>query len=312
MRPQTYILAALLLLVLALAYQPARSAEAAASLSKPNILEVISIDGVIGESTASQIKDQVEKINANPTVKAVLLVLNTPGGGVSASASIQGELSKLKVPVVAFCETECASGGVYSLTASSVKYVAVREDTIGGSVGVIMHMIRYNRLLKDKLNLDPETFKSGSLKDAGNPARDMTPEDRAYLQSIVDELAVRFYHLVAKARPKITPEQWKEIKTAKIFIGPHIVAVGLADSVMTREEALAKAKELSGSKLIFTREELKKMSHMAEDTGYGAKAPTDYGAGVALLGDLHFVAETIREMKAGQSITFEYRSPYRF
>lgn len=310
MRPLTYVLAALLLLLVAAVYRPASAAEP--SMGKPNILEVLSLDGEIGDGTASQIKDQVEKINANPGVKAVLLVLNTPGGGVSASASIQGELSKLKVPVVAFCETECASGGVYAMTASSVKFIAVREDTIGGSVGVIAHMVRYNRLLKDKLSVDPETFKSGALKDSGNPTRDMTPEDRAYLQGFVDELAGRFYHLVAKSRPKITAEQWKEIKTARIFLGPRIVEAGLADAVMTREQALAKAKELSGSKLIFTREELKKMSHMADDpSGYGVKAPLD-GAGDSVLKDLHFVVDTLREMKAGQSITFEYRSPYRF
>ncbi|MBF6561448.1 MAG: S49 family peptidase [Candidatus Binataceae bacterium] len=280
-----------------------------AQVAKPDIIEVVDLSGEIGEGTAAQIKEQVERIRANPSAKGVLFILNTPGGGVSASATIQGELSKLKVPVVAYCETICASGGVYSLTAKSVKFVAVREDTIGGSVGVIMHMTRYNRLL-DWAKVDAETFKSGLLKDSGNPTRDMSAADREYLQGIVDELAVRFYHLVAAARPKINAEQWKQIKTARIFIGPRIVAAGLADAVMTREEALAKAKELSGSKLAFTREELKKMSHAADDS-MGVKAPLD-GAGDSFLRDVHFLTETMREVKQGGAVSFEYKLPYTF
>lgn len=288
-------------------------AVAFAQVAKPDIVEIVSLNGEIDEGTATQIKDQVAHINANPSAKSVLLVLNTPGGGVSASATIQGELSKLKVPVVAFCETECASGGVYSMTARSVKFIAVREDTIGGSVGVIMHMTRYGRLLQ-WAKIDSDTFKSGIYKDSGNPSRDMTPQDREYLQGIVDDLAGRFYHLVGEARPKITAVQWAQIKTARIFIGPAIVKAGLADAVMTREQALAKAKELSGSKLIFTRDELKSMSHAADESNTGYRAPalefdvrTD-----ELLGDLHMLAQTAREVNSGLSVSFEYRLPYNF
>lgn len=299
------------LLVIGAVVKEAYAAEP--SVSRPDIIEVIEIGGEIYAGAATALKAQVEKINENPKIKAVVLVVNSPGGGATASAVMYQELGKIKVPVVGLCEYICASGGVYALMAPSVKYIGVSDETIGGSVGVVMHMSRYHRLL-DWAKIDSETYRSGHLKDAGNPTRPGNDTEKAYLQGIVDELAVKFYHVVGKARPKLKPEQWAQIKTAKIFIGPHIVAVGLADAVMTRDQAIRKAKELSGSKLAFTREELGKMSKAAHET-------TSYQAPPALssdpradraLDDLHFFVNMAREIRAGEAVRFEYRAPYSF
>lgn len=279
--------------------------------SKPDLLEIIELRGVIDEGTATNIRVQVEKVNENPKVKAVLLVVDTPGGGASASDVIYTELSKIKVPVVGFCEYVCASGGEYALMAPSVKYIGVRGETIAGSIGVIMHLTRFNRLL-DWAKIDNETYKSGPLKDAGNPTRAGTDDERKYLQGIVDTLALRFYDVVAKGRPRVALQ---DVKTARIFIGQQAVDVGLADAVMSREEAEKKAKELSGSKLIFTRDEIRKLSKDAAGDhseyrlgGYGGQSPQTRG----WESDLAAMVDIVQEIKSGETVRFSYLMPYRF
>ena len=278
--------------------------------AKPDLIEVMEeVNGTITQHTASAVAARVEKIGENPKVKAVLLVVNTPGGGVLASDVVRQEIGKIKVPVVAFCEYVCASGGVYVLTASSIKFVAIREEAITGSVGVLMVVSRYNRLL-EWAKIDNETFKSGALKDAGNPTRPSTDADRAYLQGMVDESALRFYGLVQKARPKADMTQ---IKTARLFVGEAGVKVGLADAVMSREQALKKAKDLSGSKLIFTREELKKMSKAADENSH-MEAPIKRGAPAFRSWEqsLSEAMDLLHEVRSGEVMQLEYRMPYRF
>lgn len=278
--------------------------------TKPDIIEVIEISGEINQFTANSVAAAVEKINETPKIRGVLLVVNSPGGGASASAVVYQELSKIRVPVVGYCEYLCASGGVYALMAPSVKYIGVRDEAIGGSVGVIMQLTRFNRLL-DWAKIDNETFKSGALKDAGNPTRDATEADRAYLQGIVDTLAKKFYGVVAKARPKA---DIKTLATARIFIGDEIVKVGLADAVMSRDDAVKKVKELSGSKNAFTRDELRKVTKDASEAagmsagGYGGQSPRADG----WVDHLAYGVELVKEIRSGESIRFSYRMPYQF
>lgn len=272
---------------------------------KPDILEVLEINGEIHSGMVTVIAEQVDKINDNTKVKAVLLIVDTPGGSVTASSAIYEDLSRLKVPVVVWCGSLCASGGVYVSMAPSVKWIAVRSETIGGSVGVVMQTMRFNRLL-EWAKIDPKTYRSGSLKDAGNPTRAQESAEEKYLQSIVDELAEKFYAIVAKSRgSKI--KNWDEVKTARIFIGREAVRVGLADAVATKAEVIAKAKELSGSKSIFTRDELRKMS-TAADSPSAYSAPTINPA----LGDIPWLIETAKEIMGGRSVKFSYRLEHQF
>jgi signal peptide peptidase SppA len=276
---------------------------------KPDILEVIELNGEVHAGMASGVAEQVEKINDNAKIKAVLIVLDTPGGSVTASSVIYEDLSRLKVPVTVWCQSLCASGGVYLAMSPAVKWIAVRQETIGGSVGVVMQMMRFHRLL-EWAKVDPKTYRSGHLKDAGNPTRAAEEAEDKYLQGIVGSLAEKFYAIVAKSRgAKI--KDWDQIKTARIFIGSEIVKVGLADSVSTKAEVIAKAKELSGSKIIFTREELKKMSSGAHgEASYQspAHAPKfEHG-----LGDVPWLIEAAKEVMGGKSVKFSYRLPYSF
>lgn len=281
---------------------------AIALAQKPDIVEVFEINGEINAGTAVNIAQFVEQANENSKVKAVVLVLDTPGGSVTASSAIYEDLSRLKVPVIVWCQSLCASGGVYAAMAPTVKWIAVRQETIGGSVGVVMHMMRFHRLL-EWAKIDPKTYRSGHLKDAGNPMRAGEEAEDKYLQDIVSSLAAKFYGIVDKARgAKI--KNWDEIKTARIFIGSEIVRVGLADAVQTKAEVIAKAKELSGSKTIFTREELKKMSSAAHgEASYQAPSMPRIEHG---FGDIPAMIEIVKEIRSGEAITFKYKLSYSF
>ena len=281
----------------------------AAADSRPDLLEVLEINGEITDNTASQVRTNVETIADNAKVKAVLLVVKSPGGGVLAVADVYHTLSKLKVPVVGWCDGICASGGTYVLMAPSVKYIAMTDEAINGSVGVVMQSMRFDRLL-NALYIDSEVFKSGSLKVAGNPIQKMTDEERKYLQSLIDDFAQTFYAVVKRARPQIT--DWDAVKSARVFVGVKAVQVGLADAIARKDEAIAKAKELSGSKSIFTREELKKMSRVADDRAIYRTPVLQPRVENAPHGDIAWLIETLKEIRSGQSVRFSYRLPMEF
>lgn len=286
---------------------------AAADPVKPSIVEIIEIRGEINAGTPRELARYAETINYNQSVKAVVLVMDSPGGGVIASTSSYEELTKLKVPVVAWCDSVCASGAEYILMSPAVKFIGVREGTAAGSIGVIANVTRFNRLL-DKLKIDNETYASGSLKYPSNPTRAASEVDKAYMQSLVSGLAERFYGVVGKARDI---KDWPAVKTAKVFFGQEAVDIGLADAVMTREEAIQKAKELSGVKAsIYTRDEMKKLSAAAEEhTVYriGMPEPRARGDTLASLAETAREAmDLIQEVKGGYSERFEYRMPFKF
>lgn len=287
---------------------------AAVAADKPDVLELIAIDGVIDDGMAAQVTKKVEEINDNPRVKAVFMTVDSPGGGVLASAVIYEELSKLKVPVVGFCQNICASGGMYVLMAPSVKFIAVRTQTISGSIGVVMHITRYHRLL-DWARIDSETYKSGERKDYGSPERPPTDEEKAALQDEIKGLADSFYAIVVKARgDKISATNLADIKRAGIYFGPSGVKVGLVDAVMTKEDATKKAKELSGSKSIYTRDELKKISKDANSSDFGSFSTEDLKPSMVaeFFGDFQWALAWVKEVRSGGSVKFEFRAPYTF
>jgi signal peptide peptidase SppA len=275
---------------------------------KPDILEIMTIRGVIDDYR--DVQKQVEEINDNPRVKGVLLVVDSPGGGVLASSAIYEELSKLKVPVVGWCDNICASGGMYVLMSPSVKYIGVRSTTISGSIGVVMSVTKFSRLL-DWAKIDATTFKSGRFKAAGDPTAAMGEEERAHLQETIDVLAARFYALVRKARPKITDAQFADIQTAKIYFGPDGVKAGLVDEVMTLDQATKKAKDLSGSKLIYTRDEIKKMSKFGDKEGYSYESPAPKvsaldGLMTQVSSAISYVVEVAKEVRSVETVKVSY------
>jgi len=209
---------------------------------------------------------------------------------------------------VVWCDTLCASGGEFVSMAPSVKFIAVRDGTLCGSIGVIMHVTRYYRLL-DWAKVDAETYKSGRKKDEGSGSRAPTDQEKTDLQATIDGLAADFYSRVEKARPKAN---MSDIKNAGIYFGHECVKIGLADAVMTKEEAVKKAKELAGVPLIFTREEMKKLSKDADDGAYHPAWQQPAMPAPQVFGDVAWLISTLKEIHDGASVSVQYMLPYKF
>jgi len=189
------------------------------------------------------------------------------------------------------------------------KFIYLRPGGLSGSIGVIMAHTGVHRLL-DWAKIDSLILQSGSLKAAGNSIRAMTPEEKTYLQGLVDQFAGEFYSVVAKARPKITPEQWKEIKTARIYIGEDVVKAGLVDGVKDKDEVLTELKRLSGSSNIMTRDELKKVAKAAQKLD---QSPGSWGssANEPLPSTVDKLFKELEQLQKGGSIQFLYLAPIR-
>lgn len=216
------------------------------------VLEVVTFSSEIDESSPAEMHNKVDAVNDDPRVKVVLLEMNSPGGGVYASAELRDEIARIKVPVIAYCRYWCASGGYYAITAPNIKGILVGRGTLIGSIGVIRGIQRQALPENGKL------FKSGRFKQAGNVLPAVPGEDES-LQRGVDEMAQTFYDVVAQARgAKISDEAWVRIKDAEVFDGPKGVELGLADQVVSRDEAVQYAKLVAGSRHIYTRDEIVK------------------------------------------------------
>lgn len=190
-------------------------------------IAVLHIEGEIDRFQEAKFKKDVDQIKADKNVDAVLLMVNSPGGGVYESALMYDDLAEITVPVVAYCKEMCASGAIYTMMAPSVHKVYVNRATIIGSVGVFSVRQRVEK--PDNIDI----YKSGKYKMAGALVKKEDGED-AYLQHQVDEMAKTFYDLVAANRgAKISQDSWVHIRNAEVFIGKEGVQRGLADGVVS-------------------------------------------------------------------------------
>lgn len=204
---------------------------------------VIKIEGTILESLDTLKK--MERIREGKSVKAVVIRLDSPGGAVAPSQEIYSEVLKLKkdgIKVVASMGTVAASGAYYIACASD-KIVA-NPGTVTGSIGVIMETFGMQELIK-RVSLENRVIKSGTLKDAGNPFRDMTPEERTYFQNLIDNLYGQFLNAVSENR-KIDREVLKPLAQGQVFSGEQAKELGLIDDFGTIYDAIDQAKQLAG------------------------------------------------------------------
>ena len=144
--------------------------------------------------------EELRAAQEDPTIKGILFEVNSPGGGVYESAEITREMKKIKeigIPVYVSMKNTAASGGYY-VSAGADKIFAT-DETVTGSIGVIMSGLNYSGLL-DKLGIEDSTYKSGDLKDMGSSTRAATDEDKKVLQTYVDNAYGRFVSIVAEGR----------------------------------------------------------------------------------------------------------------
>ena len=203
---------------------------------------VVNVEGVILDS--APYLESIRRIRADDSVKAVVVRINSPGGAVAASQEIYEEIRRLgeDVPVVASMGTVAASGGYYVACAAAGIYA--NPGTVTGSIGVIARFANYEQLL-EWARIDVEVIKSGRMKDAGSPLREMSGEERAYLQGLMDEVHEQFKETVAAARG-LDRERVASLSDGRIVTGATAVGLGLVDGTGTLETALAEARRLGG------------------------------------------------------------------
>ncbi len=190
---------------------------------------VIDIDGVILD--ADKVDKQLEKFGDDDSVKAILLHINSPGGGAAASQEIYHEVLRIRREkhkrVVASVESVGASGAYY--IASACDKIYANDASVVGSIGVIMEWTNYGDLMR-WAKLKSVVIHAGELKDAGDPTHDMTPEEAAYFQSLVDNMYGQFIQDVANGR-HTTADRITPLATGQVWTGQQSLPLGLIDKV---------------------------------------------------------------------------------
>ncbi len=194
--------------------------------------------GITPERTA----DLLEQAVADATVKAIVLHINSPGGSVVASDRIYHMLLDLDKPVVIWMGEMAASGGYY--IACGGDYVFAHPHTLTGSIGVISQFLNVEELM-EKVGVDAVVITSGPSKDVGSPFREMTEEEQALWESIIDETYEGFVQVVAQARDLPLAEV-QALADGRIYTGQQALALDLVDELGVLDDAIAKAAALGG------------------------------------------------------------------
>ncbi|HLZ41392.1 MAG TPA: signal peptide peptidase SppA [Candidatus Sulfotelmatobacter sp.] len=197
---------------------------------------VVDLDGVI--LSPQPVVSELKKFGDDSSIKAIILHVNSPGGGVAASEEIYREVKRLrtekKKKVVASIETVGASGAFYVSAACDKIYAD--QGSIVGSIGVIAQWVNYGDLLK-WAKLKDVVIKTGEFKDTGNPARDLTPAEQAYMQSLIDNMFGQFIKAVADGRG-LKYDDVKAIANGKVWTGQEASGMKLIDSVGDFQQAV--------------------------------------------------------------------------
>ncbi|EKD52112.1 MAG: hypothetical protein ACD_62C00112G0004 [uncultured bacterium] len=203
---------------------------------------VVEIKGPIFESI--DVLKELKELQDDTQIKAVVLRLDSPGGGVAPSQEIFKQVLALKrdKKVVVSMASVAASGAYY--IASAADKIIASPGTLTGSIGVIMESFGLQELIQ-KISIESRTIKSGAYKDVGNPFRELTPEDRAYLQKLSDDVYAQFVRDVAQARG-IDPVKMPSIAEGRVYSGEQALALGLVDGLGNLYDAIDEANKLAG------------------------------------------------------------------
>ncbi len=213
-------------------------------IAKSDKIAIINIESIITQS--SNTVRQIKKYADDKSIKAIVLRIDSPGGGVAPSQEIHSEILKVRKSsnkiVVTSMGNLAASGGYYIACASD-KIVA-NPGTLTGSIGVIMTFSNIEELMK-KIGLKTEIIKSGEFKDIGSPMREFTEKEKKLLQGVIDDVYDQFVNAVSVGR-SIAVQKVKELSDGRIFTGRQAFEIGLVDKLGSLEEAIKLAAELVG------------------------------------------------------------------
>jgi protease IV len=214
-------------------------------------IAVVRVEGTIlsGDSANSSadavsgtVISELLSANADPSIKAIILRVDSPGGSVTGSSQIWETINELDKPVVASMASMAASGGYY--VSAPADYIIARPDTLTGSLGVIMTMYDATELM-EKVGLKVIDITSGENKAIGSMFAEMTPEQQAILKTLTDESYTEFVRVISEGRG-LTTEEVLAMADGRVYSGRQAFELGLVDQLGNFDDAIDKAAELGG------------------------------------------------------------------
>ena len=219
----------LLLAVFALVYFTVRTQQKDSFSGFGDKIAVVDLDGVI--LSPKEMVEQLRKFGDDSSIKAIIIQVNSPGGGAAASEEIYQEVLRIrdvkKKRIVASIETVGASGAYY--VSSATNKIFANQASIVGSIGVIAEWYNYEELIK-WAKLKAIVMKAGEFKDTGSPVREMTPAERAYMQGLIDNMHGQFIHSVALGR-HMKDAEILPLADGKVWTGEQAMPLKLIDQI---------------------------------------------------------------------------------
>jgi protease IV len=222
-------------------------------------IAVVDLEGVILDP--KEVVDELRKFAEDDSIKAIIIHVNSPGGGVAASEEIYREVKRVrdekKKHIVAAIETVGASGAYYVSSATNKIYAD--SGSVVGSIGVIAEWVNYGELMR-WAKLKPEVLKTGEFKDTGNPTRELTPAERQYLQGLIDNMYGQFVKAVADGRHAKVSDI-KPIADGRVWTGEQALNMHLIDQIADFRSAVqdtAKSVNIRGEPVLVHSEKERK------------------------------------------------------
>jgi protease-4 len=235
-----------LLAVFALIYFTVRTQQKDSFSGFGDKIAVVDLEGVI--TSPKETVEQLRKFGDDSSIKAIIIHVNSPGGGAAASEEIYREVLRIrdvkKKRIVASIETVGASGAYY--VSSATNKIFADQASVVGSIGVIAEWYNYEELLK-WAKLQAIVLKAGEFKDTGSPVRPMTPAERAYMQGLIDNMHGQFIHSVAEGR-HMKDAEILPLADGKVWTGEQAMPLKLIDQIGDFRAAIADTAKSVGIK----------------------------------------------------------------
>ncbi|QQS44818.1 MAG: signal peptide peptidase SppA [Acidobacteriota bacterium] len=219
-------------------------------------IAVIPVEGVIDDAMAKRVNRYLKLYADDSRIKAIMLRVDSPGGGVSPSQEIYREIRRAreekKKKIVVSMGSVAASGGYY--IACPADRIFANPGTVTGSIGVIAEWINIKDLA-EWAKVKPVVFKSGEFKDTGSPTRELTEREKVYFQGMIDELYGQFVTAVSEGRngrgpdgSRLDPTRVRELADGRVYTGQSALEHGLIDKLGNYGDALTETAKMVGIK----------------------------------------------------------------
>jgi protease-4 len=225
----------------------------------PSELAVIHLNGIIseydqrntlwgyGESPVSGVVNRLEFVRSDPTIAGVLLVIDSPGGGVTASDVLFNRIMRFReetgIPIVTLMKQVAASGAYYVAVASDE--IVAYPTTTTGSIGVILYGFNVSGLM-EKYGVEYVAVKSSAHKDTLSPFKPVDEAEVEWMQRVVDRMLERFIDAIDEGRENLSREEIEGLADGRVYLAPDAVDLGLIDGIGYFDDAVNVLAEHAG------------------------------------------------------------------